>query len=72
MTPLDPATIRAILNRGGSMDEIAEYQRLLAARFERDPSVVASEQEIAEIEQNEARILELARKLFGEAATQQP
>jgi hypothetical protein len=54
------------------MDEIAEYQRLLAARFERDPSVVASEQEIAEREQNEVRILELARKLFGGAATQQP
>ena len=67
MEPLKPETRRAILQDRPQADpaEIEEYERLLAQRFAEDPDKPKPHHLLAVLQDREARLVELHKKLFG-------
>lgn len=57
MQPLSPKQKEALLNKGVTLEEIEEYERLLANQFTRDPDT-------PEDAGDKKRLAELAKKLF--------
>ena len=70
MEPLKPATVKDVMDRAAPadvpsvQDDIAEYERLLAERFTRDPDLPMSPQDADDAAQREDRIAQLYKKLF--------
>ena len=62
--PLKPQA-RLLANKNVSEAELAEFERLLSARFDADPSI-SDEQRAREAEDRKRRLRELAAKIKGE------
>lgn len=56
--------VRARMLKNGTEEEIAEYERLLTERFDRDPSIQKSDEEEALSRTREERLRILGEKLF--------
>lgn len=65
MEPLKPSKAQAILGAApaASPQDLADYERLLTARYRKDPSTVAAAGGAPD--PDEVRLKELERKLFG-------
>jgi hypothetical protein len=66
MEPLKPDAARAIMagaDPSATPQDLAEYERLLSARYRKDPSAAAAAGGAPD--PDEVRLKELERKLFG-------
>jgi|GEM_PF-6781601 len=66
MEPIKPADRQKALSTGGTEKELAEYDRLLAARLATDPFATRSKNEIRAAQSREVRIADLHHKLFSD------
>lgn len=62
--PRKPKETKEVL-RNASQEELDEYDRLLAERYERDPSLVQTTEQRAATARRERRLATLGRRIFG-------
>lgn len=65
MEPIKPADRQIALSTGGTEEELAEYDKLIAERLATDPFATFSKDEVRVAKEREIRIADLHHKLFS-------
>lgn len=65
MEPIKPRNREKALNTGGTEEELAEYDRLIAERLATDPFAKPTKDQAQAARDRENRIVDLHHKLFS-------
>lgn len=66
MEPIKPRKRDKALSTGGTEEELAEYDRLIAERLATDPFAKPTKAEVQAAKDRENRIVDLHHKLFSD------